>query len=121
MILLIDDEIWVRAVVTALLEKSGFTVLAASGGGEGLETFKQHRAEIRAVLLDVTMPGMSTEDILTELHAIRQDVVVLLCSGYSEHEIAGRFAGRGMSGFISKPFTLQALVSSIARCLQTTH
>jgi chemotaxis methyl-accepting protein methylase/chemotaxis response regulator CheB/signal transduction histidine kinase len=120
-ILLIDDESGVRDVATAIIERSGFTVLATPGGAEGLEIFKKHCAEIRAVLLDVTMPGMSTEDILAELHAIRHDVVVLLCSGYSEHEIAGRFAGKGMSGFIPKPFTMKTLASSIARCLRETH
>jgi signal transduction histidine kinase/CheY-like chemotaxis protein len=117
-ILVIDDEPNVRDVAKAFLERSGFTVLAAPGGAEGVEIFKRHRSEIRAVLLDVTMPGMKTESILTELRAIRPDVVVLLVSGYSEHEITSRFAGQGMSGFIPKPFTMKTLRSGIARCLR---
>jgi two-component system, chemotaxis family, CheB/CheR fusion protein len=120
-ILIIDDEAPVRAVATAFLERAGFTVLAAPGGAEGLEIFKQRSAEIGAVLLDVTMPGMSTEDILAELHAIRRDAVVLLCSGYSEHEVSSRFAGQRVAGFVPKPYSMQTLTARIAQCLHETH
>jgi chemotaxis methyl-accepting protein methylase/chemotaxis response regulator CheB/signal transduction histidine kinase len=120
-ILVIDDESSVREIATAFLERSGFIVLSAPGGTQGLEIFRNHHSEIRAVLLDVTMPGMRTEEILAELRAIRPDTVVLLCSGYSEQEIADRFVGQGMSGFIPKPFTMQALASGISRCLPETQ
>ncbi|MFH0980997.1 MAG: response regulator [Planctomycetota bacterium] len=119
-ILVIDDEPIVRTVAAAILERSGFTVVAAPDGTEGLEIFRRHSAEIAAVLLDVTMPGMSAEDILAELRAIRPDIVVLLCSGYSEHEVARRFADKGVSGLIPKPFTMMSLASSVVRCLQHT-
>jgi CheY-like chemotaxis protein len=120
-LLVIDDESGVRDVAVAFLELSGFTVLDAPSGAEGVEIFKQHHSEIRAVLLDVTMPGISTESILAELRAIQPDVAVVLCSGYSEHEITGRFAGQGMSGFIPKPFTMKTLVSGMARRLKETR
>jgi two-component system CheB/CheR fusion protein len=119
MILVIDDEASVRAVAAAFLEWSGFSVAAAAGGAEGMELFKLHRSEIAAVLLDVMMPGMSTEDVVKELRAIRPDIVILLCSGYSEHEIAARFAGKGISGFIAKPFTMTMLALAISRCIRT--
>jgi hypothetical protein len=66
-------------------------------------------------------PGMSAEDILAELHAIRRDVVVLLCSGYSAHEVSGRFAGQRVAGVVPKPYSMQTLTASIAQCLHETH
>jgi len=120
-ILFMEDDASVQGVTTAFLEELGFIVLAAQGGAEGLEIFRERFSEITLVLMDVTMPGMDTKEILVELHGIRQDVPVLLCSGYSEHDIWERFADNGVSGFIAKPFTITDLASGIAQCLRDTH
>lgn len=119
-ILVVDDERTVRRIAAAFLERSGFTVLAASDGAECLEVFRRQSAEINAVLLDATMPGMSTEDVLAGLYAIRHDVVVVLCRGYSEYEMAHRFSGKGICGFIGKPFTMEALAACMVRCMHDT-
>jgi two-component system, cell cycle sensor histidine kinase and response regulator CckA len=120
-ILVIDDEPNIRDVAAAFLERSGFMVLTAPDGGAGLEVFQKHRAEIKAVLLDVTMPGMGTADVLAQLRAAYHDVVVFLCSGHGEYDIASRFAGKGIAGFIPKPFTMTSLASSIVQRLRETE
>ncbi len=116
-ILVIDDEPNVLNVATAFLERSGFTVLVAADGAEGIDTFRMHATGIDAVLLDVTMPGLNTETVMEELRAVRPDIAILLCSGYSEQGIGDRFTGKGMSGFVAKPFTRNSLASAVAECL----
>ena len=62
-----------------------------------------------AVLLDLTMPRLDGEKALREMRACRANVCVLLMSGFSEQEIAERFSGKGLAGFIQKPFRFDAL------------
>jgi DNA-binding NarL/FixJ family response regulator len=65
----------------------------------------------------MTMPGMSSDDVLRELRDVRSDVKVVLSSGYDEQEIAGRFAGREPHGCIQKPYSADKLVERVRRIL----
>jgi DNA-binding NtrC family response regulator len=82
-----------------------------------VETYRQRGEEIRAVVLDLTMPHMSGEETLRELHRIRKDIVVVMASGYSEEHIAPRFAGRDLAGFVQKPYRLAHLAQALRRAL----
>ncbi len=108
-ILVVDDEDTVRTVSARLLEALGFSVILAQDGGEAVEKFKARRSEIRAVLMDLTMPHMNGEEAFRHLRAIDPDVRVLLMSGFSEQEAVNRFTGKGLSGFIEKPFRSESL------------
>jgi PAS domain S-box-containing protein len=103
-ILVIDDEESVRQVARETLSRFGFEVLTSVDGQEGVETFEKHRDEVVAVLLDVTMPGLSPEEALLEIRRMRSDVGVVISSGYGEAEASGRFAGYGWATFIQKPY-----------------
>ncbi|MHC4718760.1 MAG: ATP-binding protein [Planctomycetota bacterium] len=118
-VLLVDDEQSVRAIGKIMLERLGFTVLTAADGSEGLDVFRQHADRISAVLLDMTMPGLSGEEAFREMHEIRQDVPVLVCSGYSEDDAMSRFKGRGPAGFIQKPFELKTLIGRLRGALES--
>ena len=107
--LVIDDDEDVRRLVGRMLERSGFTVLTAPDGREGLALFREHANEVTFVLLDMTMPHMGGDETFRELRRIRADVRVVLMSGYTEEEITSRFAGKGLAGFLHKPFTPQRL------------
>ncbi len=108
-ILVVDDEETVRTVSARLLEALGFSVILAQDGGDAVEKFKARRSEIRAVLMDLTMPHMNGEEAFRHLRAIDPDVRVLLMSGFSEQEAVNRFTGKGLSGFIEKPFRSESL------------
>lgn len=103
-VLIVDDEPDIREVAGKILQNMGFSVLTAGDGQEGVRVFQEHAEEIRAVLLDLTMPVMTGDEALDELRRARGDVVVLLMSGYHEQELTTRFAGRGVADFIQKPF-----------------
>ena len=117
-VLVIDDEPTVRNVARMMLERAGLTVLTASDGEAGVELFSEHRDEIDAVLLDLTMPRMNGEETLRRLRRIRKDVPVILSSGYNEQDVTSRFTGDGPAGFIQKPFELEVLVGQFRRVME---
>lgn len=113
-ILLVDDEESVRVMGTRMLERLGFGVLIAVDGREALDIYRERREEIALVLLDLTMPDLDGEEAFRELRRIDPQVCVVMSSGYTESEIAPRFAGKRLSGFLQKPYTLDAL----SQCLR---
>ena len=116
-VLVVDDEDFVRDVCRAMIEQLGFRVLTAVDGGDAVRVFQEHRVEIAVVLLDMTMPQLDGLATFRELRKCRPDVRVILCSGFSEQEIAERFAGEGLAGFIQKPYSMERLHEVITRVL----
>lgn len=108
-ILLVDDEEVVRALGKKMLERLGLTVMTACDGQEGIEVFTTHQSEIRAVVLDLTMPRMDGEEAFRELKRICPEVRVILSSGFNEQETVERFLGLGLTAFIQKPYRLADL------------
>lgn len=106
--LLVDDEETVRATGAKLLRELGFKVLTACDGREAMETFKAN-PDISFVLLDLTMPHMDGEKCFRELKALNPKVKVVLSSGYNEQDVTQRFVGKGLAGFIQKPYKLSEL------------
>lgn len=118
LVLIVEDEPVVRQFARQVLESAGFAVCEASDGHEGLATFAERRDSITAVILDLTMPGMDGLELLRELREMQPDVPALVMSGYSEAEVATRFAGLDV-GFIHKPFHPNELVERICRLLSS--
>jgi len=108
-ILIVDDEETVRTVSERMVRKIGFDVLLARDGREALEVFRTNKDLISGVMLDLTMPHLDGSATFTELRRIRPNVRVLLMSGFNEQDATHRFAGKGLSGFLQKPFEAAAL------------
>jgi len=108
-VLLVDDEETVRQVGAHLLEELGFTVISAKDGSEALEVYRERRGEISLVLMDLTMPNLNGEETFGELRLIDPQVRVVLSSGFSEQEVTRKFLGKGLAGFVQKPYTLGTL------------
>lgn len=108
-ILLADDEEFVLDVTRKMLEHFGYTVLIASDGLEAIEVFQEHIDEICCILLDLTMPQLDGEQVFERIRKMKPSTKVIICSGYSEHHSTEKFAGKGVAGFLNKPFTLEAL------------
>lgn len=116
-ILLVDDDASVRQIAKSMLEKSGYTVLTAYDGRKALDVYREHMDEIRAIVLDLTMPRMDGEETFNELQKINGNIKVLMSSGYSEQEISQRFVGKGISGFIQKPYMRKDLARKVKSIL----
>ena len=86
-------------------------VLAASDGPEALRLLSQNREKIVCVVLDLTMPQMSGDEVFRELRRIAPDVRVILTSGYSEGKLMDRFAGQQIFGYVEKPDPIDAALT----------
>ena len=116
-ILLVDDEETVLTVGKRVLEKNGYTVLTAQDGREGLAIYKEHVDDICCIILDLTMPQMDGEETFREMRRVRKDVCVILSSGFNEQEITQRFVGKGLAGFIQKPYRATDLLTKLKSTL----
>jgi len=116
-VLLVDDEEMVRSVAKRMLEHFGFGVLLAADGVEAIEVFRSCQQTLACVILDLTMPRMDGVETLAAMRAISGNVPIILSSGYSEHDISRRFAGKGFAGFIEKPYRLATLEDKIRSAL----
>ncbi len=117
-VLVVDDEEAVRSLARTALEERGLRVLTAADGREAVDVFRRHAGEIDLVVLDMTMPGMGGEETFGELRRIRPDVRVILSSGYNEQEAVNRFAGKGLAGFLHKPYRPSELVERVRQLLE---
>jgi CheY-like chemotaxis protein len=115
-ILVVDDEEVVRQTAKNALEHYGCRVLLAENGAHGLEIFRRETDKIRCVVLDLTMPVMSGEETLAQMRRLRTDIPIILSSGYNKLDATRRFEGKGLAGFLQKPYKpaeLATIVSSM--------
>ncbi len=117
MVLVVDDEEAVRRVAVRMVEQLGFEVLQAEDGQEAVEVFHRNAESISCVLLDLTMPRMDGLEAYLAISNIREDVPVILSSGYTETEILDRFQAAAVAGFIQKPYELDKLSATIQSVL----
>jgi CheY-like chemotaxis protein len=113
LVLVIDDEEIIRRTAKSMLERHGYTVVLAEDGKDGIEMFQALGDKVSAVLLDMTMPVMSGQETFSRLKVINPAVKVVLSSGYSQAEAIRRFMGKGLAGFIQKPYSSSALAQKI--------
>jgi two-component system cell cycle sensor histidine kinase/response regulator CckA len=116
-VLLVDDEETVCAVGRRMLERLGFEVLTAADGRAGVDVFREHADEIVCVLLDLTMPHLDGEQTFREIRRIRADTRVVLCSGYNRKDATQRLLGKGLAGFLQKPYGLDSLKEVLQEAL----
>jgi PAS domain S-box-containing protein len=117
-VLVVDDHEQVLQFVTKALERAGYTVLQARDGREGIQVFRERAEEIAVVLLDLTMPELSGEEAFEEIRRIKTDARVILSSGFSEEEASSRFTGKGLLGFLQKPYETSALLAKLHEAME---
>lgn len=118
-ILVIDDEQMVLEMCSNMLMRYGFSVLTAEDGPAGIELFKANSESVDCIILDLSMPRMDGLETFRHLRAVRPDVKVILSSGYSAQSATEPFKGLGLSGFVSKPYTIDTLRDEVERVLSS--
>jgi two-component system cell cycle sensor histidine kinase/response regulator CckA len=118
LILVVDDEEIIRRTAKAMLERYGYTVVVADNGKEGVDLFSVLGDKVAAVLLDMTMPVMNGEEALRHMKMINPHIRVVLSSGYNEVEAIRRFTGKGIAGFIQKPYSSAGLAEKLGILLR---
>jgi CheY-like chemotaxis protein len=114
MVLVIDDEYFVRDAILDILAFSGYHALGAASGIEGLKLLEEHRAHIRVILLDMKMPGMNGVETLQRIRQLAPSVYVILCSGVDDREPNLRSSGDPALAFLQKPYSLDALMTQLS-------
>jgi PAS domain S-box-containing protein len=103
-VLVVDDEISARAVARAMASHLGFQVVEAGDGEEAVALFERRRGEFSLVLMDLTMPRMDGREAFLRMKELDPTIPVVLTSGFSEMDAVSDFAGRGLAGFLPKPY-----------------
>jgi PAS domain S-box-containing protein len=116
-ILVVDDEETVRTLTRRMLERVGFTVLTAEDGRQAVDLFQRVVDKVDLVILDLTMPHLDGEACFRELRLLKPTVKVVLSSGYNEQDVVNLFAGKGLAGFIQKPYTSEQLIAGVRQVL----
>jgi CheY-like chemotaxis protein len=112
-VLVVDDEPLVRRFAGAVLRHAGFTVLEAGDGEEALTVYDAHVAEIRAVLLDLTMPRLDGEATLRALRQRNAELPIILSSGFALDGPDQRAGLAAASAFLQKPYEVSALLHTV--------
>src|SRR5262249_8492246 len=94
-VLVVEDEDALRQAVSKMLRKVGFSVIEASNGSVALELISAHKEDLDMILLDITLPGLSSREVFEEARRLRPDVPVVVTSAYSE-----KMAAKSLSGVV---------------------
>jgi len=115
-ILLVDDDKKVAFMVRHMLEKLGYQVTCVLESPQALELFKATPDIFDLVITDLTMPGLTGFQLSEQIYSIRQDIPVVLCTGFGEHINKKKYYNRGIRGFLNKPVSVKE-VSHLIRDL----
>jgi signal transduction histidine kinase/ActR/RegA family two-component response regulator len=114
-ILLVEDEEDVRILIRDELRKLGYRIVEARNGVEACLVATPHIGKLKLLLTDIVMPGMSGTELARHLRVIKPELKLLFISGYTDD--VGIGAGDPASAYLQKPFTPEALASSVRELL----
>ena len=117
MVLLVEDEEHIRIVFHDALHDIGVRVVGAASGEDGVEMYRQHKDEVRLVVLDLSLPGISGEETLKLLKEINPGVRVVVSSGFPHEDVTKKFSDQGVEGYLQKPYNWTTLTESMGRYL----
>jgi PAS domain S-box-containing protein len=112
-ILLVDDEEIVIAMTSEMLGILGYEVVAAQQSSKALEIFRSQPDWFQLIITDQTMPGMTGMELTAEILRVKQDIPIILCTGYSNENIWETASNIGIRKILSKPFVVHELASSV--------
>jgi CheY-like chemotaxis protein len=116
--LVAEDDESVAAVARAVLRRAGMEVVLAADGRAALDLFYADPERYNIVIVDLTMPHLGGEDVFRKLRLTHSALPVIIVSGYSEQEVSPSFAGKGLAGFVQKPYKPQELLAAVAAALE---
>ncbi len=117
-VLVVDDNDLVRNLIEAVLRNAELDVLAAASGHEAIQLVRRQHDTIACVLQDLSMPEMSGEQIIAELHKIQPGLPVIVLTVDDAAYSAPRLSGLDIAGYIQKPFDSDLLVAKVRDIIQ---
>ena len=116
LILVVDDEPLILRLVQTYLERSGMDCESYSSADEAFEEFRRNPESYSLVVADMTMPDMRGDQLARLIKALRPELPVILCSGYSEYADPERLP-EGADALLSKPFASDDLLKVVGSFL----
>lgn len=116
-ILLVDDEKSVACMALQMLERLGYHVTMTTVSEDALTIFSQKPSAFDLLITDMTMPQITGVELLTHVRAIRQDIPVILCSGFSDHVNDEKARQLKFNAYVDKPFSLREIGETIREVL----
>ena len=118
-ILVVEDQVEVRAFAVSALSTYGYQVLDAADGEQALALSGSHRGRIDVLLTDVVLPGMNGRELADRIKSARTEIAVLFTSGYTDDVIAHRGVLDRNVAYIPKPYTADELAEKVLEVLRT--
>jgi CheY-like chemotaxis protein len=116
-VLVVEDEFTLRQAVGKILRKNGFEVFETADGTSAVDLLRVSGDKIDVILLDLTIPGASSREVVAVAKQVRPDIRVILTSAYSQEMAKGMVSAPQVRGFIRKPFQLGELVKTLENAL----
>jgi len=114
-VLLVEDEETLRNAVAKMLRQRGFLVLEAGDGLSAIDRLREKDRTIDVVLLDLTIPGADSAEVIEEIRRTRPETRIVMTSAYSQ-SAGSRFAGiPQIAGYIRKPFLANDLAGLLSK------
>lgn len=120
-ILFVDDETTIIKISGRILEDLGYRVTACTSSTEALDQFRASPGEFDLVITDMTMPRMPGDILARNMMEIRQDIPVILCTGFSRRITEETVAKMGVSAFLFKPVIKAELAGTIRKVLDKSQ
>ncbi|HWB87331.1 MAG TPA: PAS domain S-box protein [Bryobacteraceae bacterium] len=112
-LLVVEDEVPLRQAVAKMLRKTGFEIIEAADGNSAIELIHSRTGEIDGLLLDLTVPGASSSEVVAEALKVRPDIRVIVTSAYGEERIKDVMREGQIYSFIRKPFQIAHLIQTL--------
>lgn len=119
-ILFVDDETFQADLARQVLTRLGYEVVAKTSSVEALSLFEQDPAAFDLVVTDMTMPVLSGKKLVQRIHAIRPDVPMILCSGFSSSISDSAVGEMGFAIYLKKPLVMKEMAIAIRQALDTS-
>jgi PAS domain S-box-containing protein len=121
-VLVVEDEPIVAGVAQSLLTRQGYKVLVAADGAAAIDVVTANDPHVDLVLLDMTMPGLTTDEIIAALRNLDPALPILLNSGYTSSDaVTSLLNANIVQGFLAKPYNLQQLLENIGRLMPSSR
>jgi CheY-like chemotaxis protein len=116
-VLFVDDEPSLTNLSRRILERLGYQVLALRSATEALAAFRADPLAFDLVISDLTMPGLTGQQLTAELRRVRANVPVILSTGYLDRLDADTARALHVRELLIKPYTTETLATAVHRAL----
>ena len=118
-IMVVDDEVTITSYLSELLQQNGLQVISFNDPTKALAAFKTSPETCNLIITDQTMPELTGDKLAAAVLDIRDDIPVIMCSGYSDIIDQEKAIAVGIAEYIEKPIDKNYLLNTIYKLLRT--